>query len=471
MLRLRATSCAALVVLVSISTIAVISPRWAAAVARPNIVVIMSDDQRWDTVDAMFMPRLSNRMIPGSNAVYIRDAFVSNPLCCPSRVTTLTGKYSDTSGVYSNAGTFTSAEVTGGGGFLAFDDDPSVNPTIATDLQGAGYRTALIGKYLNGYPNDSNWTYVPPGWDRWFSIRTGAYYRYTAASNGRRRDFGGDPSDYSTRVLSERATTFIRNTEGSGQPFFLYFSPTAPHAPATADARDVGRFDDWVDAYRWPASVGEPDVSDKPAYIKTLTWSRTLQRRYDAFHAAQLNATFGVDRAVAKIWDALPGNSVVLYMSDNGYEWGEHRWDSKIVPYNESIRVPMIIATKGQGAPTVDPNRIGLNVDVRATLDAFAGLSPTTMGHDWTSPSWARTDFVLEHWRSPDDVPTYCGVRSKGWMYVKYSTGEEELYDERSDPLELTNLVSEDLPVLSAARTRAGTLCRQGTIYPPDWPF
>jgi arylsulfatase A-like enzyme len=159
-------------------------------------------------------------------------------------------------------------------------------------------------------------------------------------------------------------------------------------------------------------------------------------------------------------------------MSDNGYEWGEHRWEEKFVPYNESIRVPMILATKGLGVPPIDSSRIALNVDIRATLGSFAGLSPITKGHTWTDPSWSRSDFVLEHWTDGTlDVPTYCGVRSTRWMYTRYATGEEELYDERADPLELTNLVSRRPPALSALRARAQVLCRQGNVYPPDWPF
>ena len=443
-----------------------------AASVRPNIVIIMSDDQRWDTIEPQVMPRLMDRMVPGVNAVYLSNAFVSNPICCPSRVSTLTGQYSDTSGVYSNDGSFTGGEGVGGGGFYSFDDDPAANPTIATDLQGVGYRTAMIGKYLNKYPTETNWRYVAPGWDRWFAVRTGVYYNYLAASDGRRLWFGIDPSDYSTQVLTSRAADFIHETSATGTPFFLYLALTAPHGPPIAYPQDVGRFDAYVDGYHQPASVGESNISDKPDYIETLAWTRKLQDGYDTFHARQLSAIYGVDRAVGRIWDTLPDNTVVLYMSDNGYDWGEHRWEQKIVPYNESIRVPMIIATKGLDMPSIDPGRIALNVDIRATLGSFAGLSPTTKGHAWTDPSWSRKDFVLEHWDYvAAGVPTYCGVRSLRWMYVKYATGEEELYDERSDPLELTNLVSRRPPTLSALRARAQVLCRQGNVYPPDWPF
>ena len=447
-----------------------IGPLAGAAAVRPNIVIIMSDDQRWDTIRRRFMPRLMDRMVPGVNAVYFQNAFVSNPLCCPSRVTTLTGKYSDTSGVYGNNGTFKDGGGVGGGGFYSFDDDPTVNPTIATDLQGAGYRTALIGKYLNQYLTGSNWTYVPPGWDRWFAVPTGAYYNYIASSDGRLRLFGNAPREYSTRILTGRAADFVEETSATGTPFFLYLALTAPHDPAIAYPRDIGRFRAYVHAYHQPASVGESNISDKPEYIRSRGW--TGPEKGNSFHARQLSAIYGVDRAVGRIWDTLPDNTVVLYMSDNGYEWGEHRWQQKYVPYNESIRVPMILATKGLGLPPIDPGRIALNVDIRATLGSFAGLSPTTMGHAWTDPSWSRDEFVLEHWNDGSvDVPTYCGVRSTRWMYTRYATGEEELYDERAEPLELTNLASSRPVTLALFRARARLLCRQGNVYPPDWPF
>src|SRR4029453_5123697 len=116
--------------------------------------------------------------------------------------------------------------------------------------------------------------------------------------------FGSRPRDYATRVLRDRAMSFIDRVSTSGVPFFLYFAPTAPHAPAIADPRDVGRFDADVESYVQPPSVPEADVSDKPAYIRATSWSRSRQVRRDAFHARQLAAIYGVDRAIGTIWKA-----------------------------------------------------------------------------------------------------------------------------------------------------------------------
>ena len=171
----------------------------------------MTDDQRYDTLWAM--PEVRQRLIrPG---IPFRNAFVVNPLCCPSRASILTGQYSHTTGVYRNVGEY--------GGFDAFRDDS----TIATWLQGADYRTALIGKYLNGYADTE---YIPPGWDRWAALEhaPGYYYDYILNLDGELIRYGASPNDYSTDVLADLAVSFIEETEG---PLLLYFAPHAPHGP------------------------------------------------------------------------------------------------------------------------------------------------------------------------------------------------------------------------------------------------
>jgi arylsulfatase A-like enzyme len=244
----------------------------------------------------------------------------------------------------------------------------------------------------------------------------------------------------------------------------------------------VGRFDADVESYIQPPSVPEADVTDKPAYIQATSWSQSSQVRRDAFHARQLAAIYGVDRAIGTIWKALPTDTVVLFMSDNGLEWGEHRWSGKIVPYNESLRVPMLIASKGVDLSSIgllggSSDRLALNVDVRSTLESFVRSlpqQPRTDGEPWTSTS-VQQDFPIMHWDDTNDVPVYCGVRSKRWMYVKYGDGFEEAYDERADPFELNNLAVTDPtdPALSTLRAGAMSYCdpRIGRKYPDGWPF
>ncbi len=486
------------VVLVSLLTVTVAHRTAHATSTRPNVVILMTDDQRWDTVTARYMPQLTGILSRNPSITY-PNAFVPNSLCCPSRASTLTGAYSHTTGVYGNGGKW--------GGFRSFTPPPighsvsTINDTttIAVDLHKAGYRTALIGKYLNGYEPGSS-QYVPPGWDRWFAVATGVYYNYWAtvsypgvpAGTPRHRYFGAAPADYISRVLSTRATGFI--DAPSTKPFFLYFAATAPHGPATPDPRDMNRFD--LRGYVRPPSYGKAEAG-APNYIKGLPWDATRIQAVDDFHLHQLDATFGADRAIGQLWNVLPDNTIVLFMSDNGYSWGEHRWKGKMLPYNEDLRIPMMLVGKNLDhplTPGTDPcppmyafttscdTRMVLNVDVLPTLEGLSGVATAhpVEGLNMLGRA-ARSDFVLEHWNNYAP-PTYCGVRSAGWMYVRYNKSEEPvnegLYDESRDPFEMNNLsvtAPNDPKVsaeLDAMRHRARTLCSVGGgIYPDDWPY
>lgn len=476
-------------------------PRTAAAAARPNVVIIMTDDQRWDTVTSRYMPRLA-RILSKHTSVTYTNSFVPNSLCCPSRTSALTGDYSHTTGVYGNGGQW--------GGFHSFTPAPeghstsSINDTttIAVDMQEAGYQTALIGKYLNGYSSRFS-NYTPPGWDRWFAVPTGAYYGYWAATKGarsvvvRNRHFGTTSDDYITRVLTNRAIRFIQNSDA--EPFFLYYATTAPHTPAMPDPRDVGRFG--LRGYVQSPSFGRVEAG-APKYIKSRPWDSSTAREVNSFHKLQLDSIYGVDRSIGQIWRALPDDTIILFMSDNGYMWGEHRWQTKFVPYDSSLRIPITLFGKdlqtrfptGSGpcpsmyafAMSCD-GRIVLNVDVAPTLEQVAGVASNHAFEGLDMLTSARKDFVIEHWYSRiydagREPPTYCGVRSAGWMYVRYKKFEEPiyegLYNEKADTWEMNNLAVTDpeaptvAGVLQTMRNRAATLCRvDGGIYPNDWPF
>ena len=181
----------------------------------------MTDDQRWDTLSRM--PNVQ-RLLQQQGTTYT-NGFVPNSLCCPSRATTLTGLNARTTGVYSNTPPF--------GGFASFKDQT----TIATVLRGqAGYRTMFVGKYLNGYLG-GRYGYVPPGWDRWFSIAGGRYYSYYAADNGRKSPlYGTGPEAYSGRVLTTKAIDYV-TTAPTTSPFFLFYAPVAPTPPRIRPTR------------------------------------------------------------------------------------------------------------------------------------------------------------------------------------------------------------------------------------------
>ena len=293
----------------------------------PNIVLILSDDQRADTLAAM--PNV--RELLAARGTTFENAFVSNSLCCPSRTTILTGSYSHLTGVYGNRAPY--------GGFRSFRD----SSTLATWLDDAGYETALVGKYLNDYET----SYVPPGRDDWVAFAGDpGYYNYRLNVNGDLRRFGRRPEHYSTTTLAGYATRFVRKAK---RPFFLMFAPYAPHAPAVAPPTGPRR--ETVAAPLASPASRELDVSDKPDHIRALTpLSRRERRRTESFRGRQLRAIGGVDSAVGRIVHALEDtgqldNTLVIFTSDNGVSWGEHRLgaERKLVPYEGAIHVPLVM--------------------------------------------------------------------------------------------------------------------------------
>ena len=428
----------------------------------PSIVLVVTDDQRWDTLAAM--PTVSSELV--AKGVTFTNAFVVNPLCCPSRATILTGLYSHTTKIYGQK--WNDAETARS--FL--------RPTIATRLDEAGYETIFAGKYLNGYDG----SFVPPGWDRWtaFAGRPG-YYGYELVRGDRREQFGARVADYSTDVLARTAAEAIRTTPGT-QPLFLLFAPFAPHvvrdgSPPTPAPRHAGT----VEPTPWtPPSVDE-DVSDKPAWLRRLVQDLPPMTRYDsaAVRAGQLTALKAVDDAVRRILTALEdtgrlANTLIIFTSDNGFTWGEHRLGNwKLVPYDESIRVPLVLRFDGRAQTGRNEPRIVANVDLAPTVMGAAGGSLQTEGRSLlplaagTQAGW-RGAVLVEH--IGERVPTYCAVRGRRWMYARYADGSEELYDMTADPYQLTNVAyrAQEREARDAQRQLLRTLCRPA---PPGFVF
>jgi len=425
-----------------------------AAHAQPNVVVILTDDQRSDTLH--YMPTVESELV--GKGINFSNAFVVNPVCCPSRSSILTGRWSHSTGVWGVDGPY--------GGFHVFND----SSTLPIWLGQAGYQTALIGKYLNGYEDGS---YVPPGWDQWFAHTTNenAYFDWNASENGNPISFGSEESDYNTDVLGARAAAFIRNS--GADPFFLYFAPKAPHLPATPAPRHAGTFAG-LEPWR-PPSWNEADVSDKPLYVRS---SAPIDAAIlDGMRERQLESLLATDDAVGGIIAALEEtgklhDTLIIFMSDNGFLWGEHRKAHKLVPYDESIRVPLVIRWDALGAQSVS-NRFALNVDLAPTIAAAVGIeAPKAEGKSLlplltnTATSW-RTSFLIEHYAQPWRVPGYCGFRSSQWKYVQYTTGEEELYDLRRDPYELHSRHREERARVIRYRDRVlRSPCRPPTFTP-----
>jgi arylsulfatase A-like enzyme len=438
-------------------------PRTLPAVrGRPNLVLILSDDQRWDTLEAM--PQVQSKIV--DHGITFANSFVVNPECCPSRASILTGQYSHTTGVYKNDPP--------NGGFKSFRD----GDTVATRLHDAGYTTALLGKYLNGYARTR---YVPPGWDRWVAFTTSAqgagdgdYFDYELSIDGTASIHGHAVKDYSTDVLADEAVSFIQAADPN-RPLFLYFAPRPPHEPPVPAARNRVAFSG-LPPWR-PESYNEADVSDKPRYVRAVPLLGPKRRDdLDELRIGQYRTLLALDQAVGRIVGALAGthrltNTLLVYASDNGYLWGEHRLLRKLVPYEESIRVPLAIRYDAKIAVTRTDPHLVLNIDWAPTFAQAAGirlaqpdgrsLLPLLATPSPGELSW-REDFLVEHLQSWDKVPTYCAVRAQTWIYVRYATGETEYYDLAADPLELDNLSDDPsrATVVAAADRRLRSLCR-----------
>jgi len=399
-----------------------------------------------------FMP-LTNQLL-GDNGVTFTHAYVSTPYCCPSRASLLTGLYAHNHGVIGNE-----APV---GGATLFDD----SSTLATWLDDAGYRTGLVGKYLNDYWRVS--PYVPPGWDQWFALSNrdlgvgGDYQRYTLNENGVEVNYSGTGSEtYSTNVLREKAVEFIRTTP-LDQPLLLYFAPNAPHTIIIPDPADAGKFAD-LEPYR-PLSYNEADVSDKPAWLQSRPLlTGTQLEEIDALYRLQALALQPVDRAVQAIVDALEetgrlSNAVIVYTTDNGYALGDHRLTRKNCVYEICVKVPLLVRVPGL-VPRTDDHLVQ-NIDLPVTLAGFAGITPpgpvdgdSLVNLLYDPQSLWRESVFLEVLDRPDlYIRNFQAVHTGQYVYAEYANGDRELYDLINDPDQLLNQI--DNPAYNSVTTR-----------------
>jgi N-acetylglucosamine-6-sulfatase len=444
-----------------------------ATTTRPNVVVILTDDQRWDTLWAM--PQVQNLLV--KHGVTFTNAFVSNSFCCPSRATILTGNYSHTTGIYGNVPPHGGAP-----DFRKYGDDKS---TIATWLHADGYDTALFGKYLNDYHGP----YIPPGWTHWDAFNYAfRYYGFDAYTNNPKLCPGGKQpcsveygrNQYSTTVFGEAAASFIRNAP-AGKPLFVYYAPYAPHEPDVPADQYATRFEN-LPAWR-PPNFNQRNVSDMPAYVRRQPLLTPKQVRFVAqFRRRQYETLLSVDDEVGSIVDALRAthrlaHTMIVFASDNGLAWGAHRFPAaeKRLPYDEATRIPLVVRYDPlTSTPRTDAHLV-LNLDWAPTFAALAGVShPKVEGRSFlpllrggpVSPAW-RTWFLLEHWdhSPPALAPTYCGIRSTRYLYVRYGTGEQELYDQSKDPYDLHNVAGS--PAYAGALAQNTAWLMQACRPPP----
>jgi N-acetylglucosamine-6-sulfatase len=441
-----------------------------AITTKPNFVFILADDMRKD--DLTYMPK--TRSLLEREGMAFSNAYVSNPLCCPARATIMRGQYAHNTGVWDNV----NGKDGGWQGYKS-NNGNNENDNIATRLRNGGYRTALIGKYLNEYTNT---TYKPPGWDKWFATFTFDYFNYDVNNNGTIKHFGTTDSAYLTDVLRKQTQSFIDTSVAKSKPFFAFVTPIAPHVPAQPASRDLHTYDG-VKAPRLD-SFNEADVEDKPPWIQSLPILTSAQIAViDKRHEDRVESLQALDDLVEGVVNKLQSsgqlsNTYIVFTSDNGYHHGEHRIPkSKGRPYEEDIHMPLLI--RGPGVPAgSSTEELVLNTDYFPTFTDLAGI-PTPSYVDGRSLQPVLTE-TATNWRSAilleahptqhaGETPTYSGIlTASGTKYIEYEGGVRELYNLGADPFELTNNNSASPPDNLVSRlqalkscSHAGVTCRQ----------
>ena len=455
---------------------------------RPNVVLILTDDLAASDLSPEMleqMPNLREELI--EKGTTFENSFVTNSLCCPSRATTLRGQYAHNHQVLSNEPPR--------GGFQKFRFLGHEDSTFATWLQEDGYRTAFLGKYLNGYAE----THVPPGWDEWYGV-AGNYLSNTLNENGHMVNYDPEES-YDTDILSDKASDYVERTAGADPPFFatdrpflMWLGTKAPHQPATPAPRHEDTLKD-VELPK-PPSFNEKDVRDKPRWVQDNPPLGTEQIAYmDELNRDRLRSMLAVDDMVGDLFDSLREsneleNTYVFFMSDNGFHLGQRRLGAgKWTAYEEDIRVPLVVSGPGVPEGRELPHMV-LNNDLAPTFADLGGVDPPDFvdgrslkplldGTPTPEGKWRqrflvegvaergavpRPPFVNESrvvplvtgdplpgdWRKTSagraesseewGRPWFKAVRTEGYLFVEYRTGEHELYDLQKDPYQLENL-------------------------------
>jgi N-acetylglucosamine-6-sulfatase len=442
------------------------TPLSPARAAHPNIVFVLTDDLSLDLL--AYMPQVQALETRG---LTFDDYFVSDSLCCPSRASIFTGDFPHDTGVFNNVGPQ--------GGFNGFYARHEEDRSFNVALQRAGYRAALMGKYLNGYLGANRSatppTYVPPGWNQWDVAGFGyPEFDYAMNENGRIRRFGHLPRDYLTDVITRKGIRFIDAAAHAHEPFFLELATFAPHRPYTPAPRDRHDFPG-LGAPRPPDFDELP--SDPPQWLaghpplnrhKLHEINRAFRRRAQSVQAidAMIRA---VELTLAR--RGLTRDTYFVFSSDNGLHTGEYRLTpGKLTAFDTDIHVPLVVV--GPGVP-IDrqTHAIAQNIDLADTFAAIADAPiPDDDGHSLLpllrgerATDWRDAALIEHHGPASDpsdpdrqnrasgNPTTYEAMRTDHYLYVEYSDGEREFYALRPDPYELHNIAGQLAPDRLAA--------------------
>jgi len=410
-----------------------------------NVVLILSDDHRYDFMS--FMDQAPDFLeTPGMDRMaregaHLRNAFVTTSLCSPSRASILTGQYAHRHGVV--------------------DNTTPVPPDVRffpQDLQAAGYRTAFIGKWHMGEADD----HPRPGFDYWVSFRgQGVYYNPTLNVNGLRVRREG----YITDLLTDYAIEWLRERTADGAPFFLYLSHKAVHAEFEPAERYAGRYAGVAIPYPPTMANTESNYRNKPHWVQAqrkswhgVDYAYHGQFDFDTFYRRYAETLLALDESISRVLDfleqsGLAENTLVIYMSDNGFLLGEHGLIDKRNAYEESIRIPMLAWAPGYIAPGAKIDALVRNIDIAPTILELTGVSTTILmdGRSFlgllTDPQANEEDreFLYEYyWEYAfPHTPTTFALRGDRFKYIFYHGiwDIQELYDLELDPLEQHNLI------------------------------
>ena len=347
-----------------------------AAARGPNVIVVMTDDQRYDDMGPMVN---TQRLIADAGVTFTRS-FVSYPVCCPSRATFLTGQYAHNNGVKC-------LYIDCGGGYTALRQ----KSYLPVWLHDAGYVTGHIGKFLNGYGKDLKPPDIPRGFDEWYGLIDPFTYRmwgYEIFENGERKTYGSVRRErarlYQTDVLKRKTLEFIRGHAPDAAPFFLSVAFLAPHHESGHTQDLTGHLVRPAPRHRGryaglplpkPPNYNEDNMSDKPGFY--ARFNRRITPKREAAILTRLRerweSLLAVDEAVGEIIGELRrfgelDNTYVIFTSDHGYMQGEHRVrQGKMLPYDPSTQVPLLI--RGPGIPRGRRSKalVG-NVDLAPTI-------------------------------------------------------------------------------------------------------
>lgn len=421
------------------------------ASSKPNVVIVLTDDQPKGMMAAL--PTVLSSI--GAQGVSYSDAVVSTSLCCPSRTSLLTGLFSNKTRVFGN-------KARTAGGYSTFKRFGNEKRTFVRKLSQSGYATGLFGKYLNEYaPKDG--MSKPVGWDR-FNVfdakkRSGNYFKYKyttdmfpvsldSASSVPLKVVDGNGM-YSTSRFGAATVDFIREVPAD-KPVFALFAPYAAHGKWLPEPRYAGQ------SLSSSSLVDDPGFNRKPAknFPKFVKKQKRLSERVQVRNWKKQSVVLrSVDDQVRDIVSALEStgrldNTLLVFTSDNGYHHGQQRLIKKNVAFRSASDVDLFVRWP-VGTPGVVPGSVvssikAANVDVTASVLNIAGVSAAGDGVDLRGVRLGLP-LMATVWRKGNAfMPAYCGWRSSVGSFVRYGSGEETLFDYRTDPFELRNVVGSD---------------------------